>query len=320
MTIQQVKEYFVDKEHRPCPLTEKLVIAGYQQISGGYIDRAKREGVLVDYTKNTPSQYWHLMSYCDSRDGSKPFSKSIICGELIFWMAETSGTVDNQVLEQLANMIIESADFSKDKRPVYGRKKWNREIQNICLDKIIATIYEKAQSAIEEQMRIIPVTDKELDDYLISQCWTRGDLTEEQLSSLRNDLEWEKSGGAILDGFLCLEKDLQQLRMQRMYSSLFVKPEEWDKLRSMIARCTWTFAKTMPRCPHEYIVRGKCPLSEEEFLYFIDMQRNYGKVERWGKYITPYLYVDDYKYWTMGAPVEETIVMNRAKVDIEKKQ
>ena len=88
----------------------------------------------------------------------------------------------------------------------------------------------------------------------------------------------------------------------------------YDKLREMITRCQWTFAKTMPWAPHEYIVRGKCPLTEEEFLYFIDMQRRYGKVERWGKYITPYLYIDDHKYWTMGAPVEDTIVMNRAKV------
>ncbi|MBO7577615.1 MAG: hypothetical protein J6T43_01320 [Prevotella sp.] len=55
-------------------------------------------------------------------------------------------------------------------------------------------------------------------------------------------------------------------------------------------------------------------MSEEEFLYFKNMQRNYGKVERWGKYITPYLYIDDYKYWTMGAPIEETTVINRAKV------
>ena len=90
-----------------------------------------------------------------------------------------------------------------------------------------------------------------------------------------------------------------------------------DKLRDMIARCHWTFAKTMPWAPHEYIVRGKCPLSDEEFLYFVDKQRNYGKVERWGKYITPYLYIDDYKYWTMGAPYEETIIMNRAKVNME---
>ena len=63
MTIGQVKNYFVDKENVPCPLTEKLVGAGYQQISGGYIDRARREGILVDYTKNQPSQYWHLMSF-----------------------------------------------------------------------------------------------------------------------------------------------------------------------------------------------------------------------------------------------------------------
>ena len=87
-----------------------------------------------------------------------------------------------------------------------------------------------------------------------------------------------------------------------------------DKLRSMIARCQWTYAKTMPFAPHEYIVRGKCPLSEEEFLYFINMQRNYGKVERWGKHIILYLYIDDYKYWTMWAPIEETAVINRAKV------
>ena len=33
--------------------------------------------------------------------------------------------------------------------------------------------------------------------------------------------------------------------------------EDIQKLREMIARCQWTFAKTMPWCPHEYIVRGK---------------------------------------------------------------
>ena len=79
---------------------------------------------------------------------------------------------------------------------------------------------------------------------------------------------------------------------------------DYVKLREMIARCEWTFAKTMPRCPHEYIVRDKCPLSKEEFLYFVDMQRSHGIMERWGKYFHPYLYIDEYKYWTMGAPIE----------------
>ena len=91
-----------------------------------------------------------------------------------------------------------------------------------------------------------------------------------------------------------------------------------QKLRSMIARCEWTFAKTMPFAPHEYIVRDKCPLTDDEFVYFVDMQREHGVKERWGNYNFPYLYIDDYKYWTMGAPIEETTVINRAKVNIIK--
>ena len=86
-----------------------------------------------------------------------------------------------------------------------------------------------------------------------------------------------------------------------------------EKLREMIARCQWKFAKTMPFAPHEYIVRDKCPLTDEEFVYFVDMQRRYGVKERWGKYNNPYLYIDDYKYWTMGELYEETTVINRAK-------
>lgn len=87
----------------------------------------------------------------------------------------------------------------------------------------------------------------------------------------------------------------------------------YNKLREMIARCKWTFAKTMPFAPHEYIVRDKCPLTDKEFVYFVDMQREYGVKERWGKYNNPYLYIDDYKYWTMDASMEDTKVMNRAK-------
>lgn len=91
-----------------------------------------------------------------------------------------------------------------------------------------------------------------------------------------------------------------------------------NNLRNMIARCKWTFAKTMPSAPHEYIVREKCPLTEEEFVFFVNMQRQYGVKERWGKFYNFYLYVDDYKYWTMGAPIEETKVINRAKVNVLK--
>ena len=91
------------------------------------------------------------------------------------------------------------------------------------------------------------------------------------------------------------------------------KSVDFERLREMIARCKWTFAKTMPFAPHEYIVRDKCPLTDEEFVYFVDMQRRFGVKERWGKYNNPYLYIDDYKYWTMGDPYDVTTVINRAK-------
>ena len=137
MTIKQVKSYFLDKQSVPCPLTEKLVKAGYQQVSGGYIDRARWRGVRVSYKENSPSQYWHLMTYCDSRKAEKPFSTSVICGELILWMAEVSGAVEKSQLEKMVNQIVESADLSRGNKPVYDRRKWNREIYNLCFDRIM---------------------------------------------------------------------------------------------------------------------------------------------------------------------------------------
>ena len=142
MTIGEVKAFFQDKEQTPCPLTEQLVKAGYQQISGGYIDTAKWRGVSVNFKENSPSQYWHLMTYCDRRRADMPF-KSIACGELIFWLAEVSGAVDPVNLKRLASKVIESADLSRGSRPVYDRKKWNREIQRVCFDKIAEIFIEK---------------------------------------------------------------------------------------------------------------------------------------------------------------------------------
>ncbi len=90
----------------------------------------------------------------------------------------------------------------------------------------------------------------------------------------------------------------------------------YNKLREIISRCQWTFAKSMPFAPHEYIVRDKFPLIDDEFVYFVEMQRQFGVMEKWGKHNNSYLYIDDYKYRTMGAPIEETKIMNRAKVNL----
>jgi|DEB0MinimDraft_6_1074348.scaffolds.fasta_scaffold143566_2 hypothetical protein len=91
-----------------------------------------------------------------------------------------------------------------------------------------------------------------------------------------------------------------------------------QRARIFIAKHTWKFAKTMPWVPHWYIVKTK--LSEEdqkEFDWFVEASRKYGINLRWGKKPPkPYWFIDEYKYWTMMAPIEETIIINRGKHDV----
>lgn len=140
MNIRQVKEFFKDKKDAPCPLTERLIKAGYQQTGGGYIDLAKKRGLVVDYTKAEPTQYWHLMEeYVPSVPEDKIFSKSIVCGELIFWMAEVSKAVPKEKLEELLERIVADGDASTTP-PKYNRIKWNKEIQNLCFNAIVIAV------------------------------------------------------------------------------------------------------------------------------------------------------------------------------------
>lgn len=96
-----------------------------------------------------------------------------------------------------------------------------------------------------------------------------------------------------------------------------LKNYDLSRITCLLAQEEWIWAKTMPGVPHEYIVRGKCRMSEEDFLMIVHAQRDLGKYEVWGKYNFPYLYLDGYKYWTMGDTFENTIILNRQKVFAE---
>ncbi|MBR5170551.1 MAG: hypothetical protein IKW85_08280 [Muribaculaceae bacterium] len=121
-------------------MTERLVCAGYQQKDGGYIKRAKTEGLLVDYTKDRPSQYWHLMTFAYSRPPQEKFTRTIQCGELIFWMAEVSDSVPADSLAMMVGSIAQNAIGYDGDRPIYDRRHWNKEIQRLCFDAIKTTI------------------------------------------------------------------------------------------------------------------------------------------------------------------------------------
>ena len=91
-----------------------------------------------------------------------------------------------------------------------------------------------------------------------------------------------------------------------------------DDARAYIASVRWQFAKTMPQWPHEYTVRAWRPDLEQEFVEFVVLIRRDGVVKAWPpdasepRYHHAYLELDGWEYWTMGSPIPETTLINRA--------
>lgn len=86
-----------------------------------------------------------------------------------------------------------------------------------------------------------------------------------------------------------------------------------DEISTFIANNEWTFAKTMPQIPHWYTLRRKAG-REEDFVAFVQEIRFRGVQRPFGRRTFTYLDFDGWTYWTMGAPVEETILINRARL------
>jgi len=82
-------------------------------------------------------------------------------------------------------------------------------------------------------------------------------------------------------------------------------------LRMFIDNVRWTFAKTMPEWPHEYIVRER--VDESLFEQMVRHIRANGFEGAF--YQEKYIYFEDagLLYWTMGAPIEETTIINRCR-------
>jgi hypothetical protein len=84
-----------------------------------------------------------------------------------------------------------------------------------------------------------------------------------------------------------------------------------DELKSFIDTTIWTFAKTMPDWPHHYIVRNK--VDENLFVRLVEHIRRFGYQGWFYKKQLTYFDEDGFMYWTMGNPIDETTVINRAR-------
>ena len=86
-----------------------------------------------------------------------------------------------------------------------------------------------------------------------------------------------------------------------------------EDLRRFVDGKTWTFAKTMPKWPHEFLVRER--VNEALFQWLVIHIRTKGYEGRFYKMKITYYEEDGMLYWTMGAPLDETTIINRCKVE-----
>jgi len=84
-----------------------------------------------------------------------------------------------------------------------------------------------------------------------------------------------------------------------------------NELNEFVNQEKWTYAKTMPEWPHEYIVRER--VDEALFAKLVKHIRANGYEGKFYSKSITYYDEDDMVYWTMGAPIEETIIINRCK-------
>lgn len=92
-----------------------------------------------------------------------------------------------------------------------------------------------------------------------------------------------------------------------------LEPMSDKEIASFVASNQWTFAKTMPHTPHEYVTKRRCsdPHAFERMVMEI---RRAGEVRRFGPARYTYLDFDGNTYWTMGCTLSSTWIINRARI------
>jgi len=95
-------------------------------------------------------------------------------------------------------------------------------------------------------------------------------------------------------------------------------PEELNRCKRFISTVPWKFATTAAKTnPHWYTLKKVKPEKSADFEWFVLLIRRVGRVEYfWGKPYTV-LDIDEWKYWTMGNPLDQTTLINRAYLEGE---
>lgn len=85
------------------------------------------------------------------------------------------------------------------------------------------------------------------------------------------------------------------------------------EMRDFIDAHEWNFAKSMPFIPHWYVVLKNCR-DWDEFFSACQLIRDFGTPRKFGKRSFIYFDLDGYSYWTMDELIEDTTIINRARI------
>lgn len=77
----------------------------------------------------------------------------------------------------------------------------------------------------------------------------------------------------------------------------------------LIDSVRWTFAKSMPGIPHEYIVVDNYPEKADDMKLFVSEIAKNGYTKTFFGKVYKYLEIGDYKYWVIDN------IINRAKIE-----
>mgnify|MGYP001128389127 CR=1 FL=1 len=83
------------------------------------------------------------------------------------------------------------------------------------------------------------------------------------------------------------------------------------ELQNFIQETKWAYARTMPKWPHAYIIRDR--VDEELFLQLVEHIRAHGYQGKFYKMNITYYDFEGMTYWTMGSPIDETVIINRCR-------
>ena len=89
-----------------------------------------------------------------------------------------------------------------------------------------------------------------------------------------------------------------------------IPPADLQRVSDLLLPQQWIFARTMPDNPHWYTLRNLWE-RDADFTWTVETIRRYGYEEIYEGRRYTVLNLDYMKYWTMGAPVAETILINR---------